>query len=169
MTPRSEEMLRMTPALRLDHLLAEDARAQERSGEANGDVRVPDGEREILQARPLLRLARWIGFHFGVVGGVVDEDVDAPELRKNRVARLEQRGLAGNVGGKAEALGTMRDLELIGAQARIGSSQVEQDDMSACIRENGAVVIPKQPGAAGNDGHAASKVKKFADAAVRGS
>ncbi len=63
----------------LDHLGAEDARAEEGAGEADGDVGVPGGEGEVFQAGPGLA-GLWV-FDLGVVGGIVDEDVDAAELR----------------------------------------------------------------------------------------
>jgi hypothetical protein len=109
-----------------------------------------------------------IGFDLGIVGGVVDEDVDAAELREDGVARFEQRGLAGDVGGQAEALRAVSCLELFGAEAGIGRGKVEQDDVGSSIGENRAVMIAEESGAAGDDGDAAGEVEELADAAVGG-
>jgi hypothetical protein len=108
-----------------------------------------------------------INFNLGIVGGIVDENVDVPKLCDNRVARFEQRDFVGDVGGKAEAFRTVRQLELPGTESRICSGEIEKDDMSSSGRKDCPMVVPEEARSARDNGDAAGKVEEIVDAAVR--
>ncbi len=143
-----------------DHFRAEDAGAEEGAGKAYGDVGFPDVEGEVFEAGPLFRFAGRVGFDLGVIGGVVDENVDAAELGHDRVAGCEEGGLGGDVGGKAEAFGAVRCLQLIRAEAGVGGGEIEEDDVGAGGGEDGAVVVAEEAGASGDDRYAAGEIEE---------
>ncbi len=99
-------------------------------------------------------------FDLGVVGGVVDEDVDAAEPGEDLVAGFGERVLGGDVGGEAEAGGAVGELELLGAEGWVGLGEVEQDDVGAGGGEDGSVMVAEQACAAGDDGDAAGEVEE---------
>src|SRR6185436_7806719 len=65
------------------------------SGQVDGHDRVPDLLAQRLKIAEGDRL---------IVGGVVDEDVDAPEASADRLDQLADGGLIGNVAGKCRRL-----------------------------------------------------------------
>jgi len=140
------------------HLRSEDARTQECARKTDGDIGIPDIEREVFQAGPLLALR--IGFDFWVVGRVVDEDVYVAKLVEDGVLYLQQRLLRGDIRRKAEAVDPVRVLKLLGAQPGAGAGQVEQDNMGAARGENSAVVKAEHAGSAGHNGYAAGQIEK---------
>ena len=106
----------------------------------------------MLEARP--GLAGSLVFDLGVIGGVVDEDVDAAKGGEDLIAGFEEGVLGGDVGGEAEADGAVGELELLGAKGGVGVGEVEEDDVGAGGGEDGSVVVAEQAGAAGDDGDA---------------
>ena len=101
-----------------------------------------------------------VGFDLGVIGGIVDENVDAAETGEDGVACLEERRFGGDVGCEAKTVGTVCGLKLVGAEAGVGGGEVQQNDVGARGGEDGAVEVTEQTGAAGNDGYAAGEVKE---------
>ncbi len=76
------------------------------------------------------------------------------------IASVFERGFGGDVGGEAEALGAVGELELLGAQGGVGVGEIEQDDVGAGGGEDGSVVVAEQAGSAGDDGDAAGEVEE---------
>ena len=105
-------------------------------------------------------------FYFGVVGGVVDEDVDAAEFGDDGVAGIEQRGFAGDVDHETEAVGSMGGSELLGTKLRVGQAQVEQNHMGAGGCEDGSMLIAEETGSPGNDSDAACEIEEIGGAII---
>ena len=66
------------------HLGADDPAAQERAGQPDGEVPLPNLQWEVLQPRPARVVGPGSGGHRRVDGRVVDQDVDTPEGLKDR-------------------------------------------------------------------------------------
>lgn len=147
-----------------DHLLSEDARAQKGSGETDGDVGVPSLEREVFESRP--GLAGLLVLDFGIVGRVVDKNVDTAEFGDDGVAGFEQQRFACNVDGKAKALWTVDQLELLGKHGRVCDREIEENDVCPGGSEDVRVMVAEKASSSSHNSNTASEIEEIEDAAL---